>query len=291
VEKVDYDTAEKLLANLGEMASVGTSLGSFSVDHAILSALLNEFSAELAAKEGKLDTDPHFWMPMTLPRDGYIALMGQKGVDAAKAGGHWDRVAAMVKKFRSDTGSDAPIFGAVDVGSEPYWWDYGQVKYFYDNNSKIVRGDMEAVAMRLFFGISESSVVNGSIALASNVGTGSQKNSLLVNCNIGEVNVENAILINVSAKKVTGKNCILYNVGDKGEISMADGAIITDVAFPNDQKIERMRSTLDTNGGQAWKERVHDSPYSAAEVHTKHQTTDVIAAFAMIQGLLADCTP
>ena len=77
--KVDYDTAESLLADLGEMAGVGTSLGSFSVDHAILSALLSEFSAELAAKEGKLDTDPHFWMPMTLPRDGYVSLMGQKG--------------------------------------------------------------------------------------------------------------------------------------------------------------------------------------------------------------------
>ena len=127
VEKVDYDTAEKLLADLGEMASVGTSLGSFSVDHAILSALMKEFAPELAKKTGKLDTDPHFWMPMTLPRDGYISLMGQKGVEPEKAGAHHDRVTAMVKAFRSETGSDAPIFGAVDVGSDPYWWDYGQV--------------------------------------------------------------------------------------------------------------------------------------------------------------------
>ena len=86
------------------MAAVGTSLGSFSVDHAILSALIAEFDAELNAKTGqwrgycdfivvqhspnnasiscetgKLDTDPHFWMPMTLPRDGYVSLMTQKG--------------------------------------------------------------------------------------------------------------------------------------------------------------------------------------------------------------------
>ena len=60
------------------------------------------------------------------------------GVDAAKAGGHWDRVAAMVAKFRETTGSAAAVlFGAVDVGADPYWWDYGQIKYFYDNNCKI----------------------------------------------------------------------------------------------------------------------------------------------------------
>ncbi len=59
------------------------------------------------------------------------------GVPAEKAGGHWDRVAAMVAKFREATGSKAPVFGAVDVGADPYWWDYGQIRYFYDNNCKI----------------------------------------------------------------------------------------------------------------------------------------------------------
>jgi len=271
VEKVDYDTAEKLLANLGEMASVGTSLGSFSVDHGILGALMEEFSAELAAKEGKLDTDPHFWMPMTLPRDGYVGLMGQKGVDAAKAGAHWDRVGAMVTKFRGATGSTAPIFGAVDVGSNPFWWDYGQVKYFYDNNSKIVGKNFEAVAMRTFFGVDESSLNDGVVSLASKVGAGTQKNSLLVNCNIGTANVEDAILINVSAKSVTGKGVILYNVADEGDVALADGSIITDVAMPNEGKIVRMKSTLDTNGGKVWNDKVHGSPFSAAEVHKIHR--------------------
>ena len=51
---MDYDTAEKLLADLGTMAAVGTSLGSFSVDHAILTALMAEFAPELAAKTGLL---------------------------------------------------------------------------------------------------------------------------------------------------------------------------------------------------------------------------------------------
>jgi hypothetical protein len=33
--------------------------------------MLNGFAQELAAKEGEMDSDPHFWMPLTLPLEGY----------------------------------------------------------------------------------------------------------------------------------------------------------------------------------------------------------------------------
>mgnify|MGYP002829457819 CR=1 FL=1 len=52
VEKVDYATATELLGTLGTVTEVGTSLGSFSVSFDLLSALNEEFAAELAAKEG-----------------------------------------------------------------------------------------------------------------------------------------------------------------------------------------------------------------------------------------------
>ena len=99
--------------------------------------------------------------------------------------------------------------------------------------------------------------------------------------------------------------------------------MITDVAMPTEGNIVRMHSTLDTNGGKVWDERVHGSPFSAAEVHKIHQvhritswcwccivdhhsqhvmlnqplpaiaaqTTDVEAAFKMIQTRLAECSP
>ncbi|CAN0133351.1 unnamed protein product, partial [Heterosigma akashiwo] len=53
---------------------VGTSLGSFSVSHALLALLLEEFAPELARKEGKLDSDPHLWMPLTLAAADYVRL-------------------------------------------------------------------------------------------------------------------------------------------------------------------------------------------------------------------------
>jgi hypothetical protein len=45
-----------MLKNLGDIARVGPSLGSFSVSAKILQALCEEFKAELDAKDGKLDT-------------------------------------------------------------------------------------------------------------------------------------------------------------------------------------------------------------------------------------------
>ncbi len=50
---------------------VGPSLGSFSVSAAMLQALSEEFAKELAEKTEKLDTDPHFWMPLTLSAKDY----------------------------------------------------------------------------------------------------------------------------------------------------------------------------------------------------------------------------
>ena len=56
VEKVDHATAMRMLKNLGDIAQVGPSLGSFSVSASILEALCEEFKTELDAKDGKLDT-------------------------------------------------------------------------------------------------------------------------------------------------------------------------------------------------------------------------------------------
>lgn len=131
VEKVDHATAVKLLSSLGEIVSVGASLGSFSISSALLSALLSEFSEELVSKKGKLDSDPHLWMPMTLEKDSYLQLMSEKGVTAEVAGAHFERIHAMMNKFHADaTTSPLGVFGPVDVGQGVYWWDYGQLRLY-----------------------------------------------------------------------------------------------------------------------------------------------------------------
>ena len=131
VEKVSYDTATELLASFGSIARVGPSLGSFSVSAALLFALLEEFKAEVAAKLSKLDSDPHFWMPFTLPETAYIKVMSQKGVGEADSTAHYKRMLEFKAKFNAAHKCEA-MLGCIDVGklAECYWWDYGLLKLF-----------------------------------------------------------------------------------------------------------------------------------------------------------------
>ena len=95
VEKVTYDVAMALLASLGGVKAAGPSLGSFSVSSAMLTALCAEFAPELAAKSGSLDTDPHFWMPLTLAEAAYVEIMAKKDMATADATAHHARINAL----------------------------------------------------------------------------------------------------------------------------------------------------------------------------------------------------
>lgn len=104
---------------IGEIDSVGASLGSFSVSHHMLTALLEEFSTELIAKRGKFDSDPHLWMPMTLEKASYLQLMAQKGIDHQTSSDHFDRIARMLVAFNEKNRRNnvsLKLFGSVDVG-------------------------------------------------------------------------------------------------------------------------------------------------------------------------------
>eukprot|EP00939_MAST-03C_sp_MAST-3C-sp1_P004857 g4857.t1 len=250
VEKVSHQTASKLLAGMGKLVSAGTSLGSFSVSSRMLDALLDEFSTELAAKKGKLDTDPHWWMPFTLPQEGYIKLMERKGTSESDARAHWTRM----RKFAAAKFADTPhLLGAVDVGSEPYWWDYGQLKYYVSNNLKLTQSSEESKAMRRFFRVPEPkdgmsvdatsiledgvTMSDGSVSLGSTIFTGRAKGCVLVNCHIGELDAENCVLVNVSASKVQLKNGVIYNVSETDATKLCspkieDGSVIVDVCVP-----------------------------------------------------------
>lgn len=135
VEKVTHSTAVQLLSSLGAIRSVGASLGSFSVSWQLLNALLNEFASELAAKEGKLDSDPHLWMPMTLSKEAYLHLMKQKGIAETQSEAHFERIQRMLAQFYAQhaDGHNLGLFGPVDVGQGVYWWDYGQLKLYQKN--------------------------------------------------------------------------------------------------------------------------------------------------------------
>ena len=252
-----------MFAGLGEIAAVGSSLGSFSVSSSMLSTLLGEFASELAQRKGKFDSDPHLWMPMTLELADYKTLMGQKGMSAADAEKHHKRIEVMMIKFNADmANSSLGTFGPVDVGQDICWWDYGLLKLYQKNVMMMSERSPEADLMRSFFGLDDAVITNSviintavdstSLICSSELGnddksTGSIKNSVLCNVRCSHIDVEGCILVNVTANRIYARpGCIIYNVFDESAIleSVNAGEVLVGVVSSDETQLI-MRSAKD----------------------------------------------
>jgi len=260
LEKVDYDTAIQYLPS--DVQMVGTSLGSFSMSAELTTALCAEFAGELTEKVASYDSDPHFWMPLTLKKDDYVAVMAKKG-EGDGAGAHFDRMAAFAAKFQPAGGA---LLGAVDVGQDAYWWDYGRLGLYMENNLILTEQNASAHALRVFLGLAGkevqassvegATVEAGAIVLNTKIGAGSKVDKTSVLCNVvaPSVDVEGCVLVNVtSTVPIVGRNGMLYNVvheAKEGELSAS--AVRADVFMPGGVH-HIMNSSLATDGGKAWK--------------------------------------
>mmetsp|Transcript_3930 Transcript_3930/g.5170 ORF Transcript_3930/g.5170 Transcript_3930/m.5170 type:complete len:552 (-) Transcript_3930:200-1855(-) len=285
VEKVSHETATEMLGKLGKLRQVGPSLGSFSVSSVMLKSLTHEFATELAEKTAKFDTDPHFWMPMTLSESDYISLMEQKGTDAGVSKAHYDRMAKMKASF--DLG-DYGLFGAVNVGKDAKWWDYGLVKLYSKNSLLLLEESPSADLLRQFLGVDSHLVdcdmgdgvsVDGiTYAFDSKAKSGSITKSVVSGIRAGEVNLDGAIVINCTAKKITaGPGAILYNIVDESEegIVAHDGEIKVAVT-EEDGTSMILQSKIDIDGGKAWKQVLEGlNTMSFEDVHTKNKMANI----------------
>jgi hypothetical protein len=303
VEKVTHSQAEEMLKSLGNVRDVGPSLGSFSVSSFILDQFLEEFAKELKAKKGKFDTDPHLWMPMTLEEEAYVKLMGTKDVPKHEAQQHHRRMKAMTKKFidglhRASTanaakGSEAcraasslGLFGAVDVGKDKYWWDYGQLKLYHTYVLRLRDDDAEAQAMRTFFDVTNArageycrlgttKIRGRSCINKSDISGGFVKSSLVCGVTAPRIEADGAILINVTAtgKIVAPPGSILYNIVCEGDLVASTNDVLAGV-FDSSGNMTRIKSTTAIDGGKAWKTVVCDNPASFESIYNANTTTD-----------------
>ena len=281
IEKVDHGTAVAMTESLGGIADVGTSLGSFSVTAALLEALTAEFAKELDAKRGCFDSDPHWWMPMTLPLDAYVALMAKKGIDAVASTAHHGRVRAMLQRF-DDGGKH--LLGPVDVGGDAYWWDYGQLKLYLRNALRLVEDGVEAGAMREFLNAprpcvapeGSKLVVDDKSCLSDvHVAAGTCHKSVAAAVTAGTVELDGAVLVNVTAASVVAApGAVAYNVVEDGPLVLEAGEVVTDV-FMEDGTKHRQRSTTAVDGDKAWKEAVEGNKFSFEQVYKMNLATDV----------------
>jgi len=281
LEKVTYDVAKEYLPP--DIEQVGTSLGSFSVTGALMESLQAEFAKELVEKCECYDSDPHFWMPFTLKRENYVAVMGKKGTEASIAGSHYDRMLAFRTKFQPTGG----MLGCVDVGQAAYWWDYGRLELYQQNNLHATEDGPSPDALRRFLQlhgamrqqsnqlgdgvvVDPTSVVLNCRIAAGRVGP----NCVLVNVTAPSVDVEGAILMNVtSTSPVAGKAGVLYNVVDESGSPLGADAVRADVFMPGKKLV--VKSAMSIDGGKAWKEKLEGNEDSFEGVYKTNQKLDV----------------
>lgn len=284
VEKVDHKTATEMLKVLGDIGSVGPSLGSFSVSAKLLKALCDEYREELVKKEGKFDTDPHFWMPLTLPEEDYITLMNQKGVDSQVSKDHHVRMGKMKASFDLE---GMGLFGAVDVGNEACWWDYGLLKLYSQNNHKFLDTDASSDLLRRFFNVTSKqmhctigdgvNVDDNSFLSSCKIKSGTIAKSVMAGVEAVDVTADGAIIVNCTARKiVAGKNAILYNLIDDSEegIVAAEGDVFVSITDESGEMME-LKSKHSICGGKAWKEKVAGNDMTFEEVMVKNFGSDV----------------
>ncbi|MDY6912550.1 MAG: hypothetical protein SVM79_09355 [Chloroflexota bacterium] len=241
---------------------LGKSLGCFSVSSALLYALLEEFSAELAEKQSKMDTDPHLWMPLTSTREEFELSGGDKSL--------WERIDRFKKSFSAE---GMGLFGDKDLGSDTLWWDYGQVQLYYQNFIKLLEDSSEGECLRQFFDLesywvksfdSDALLVENSMILDSSV-KGRIKNSILVGVSADELNVTDSVVIESSLSRASASGALIYTCTDETNMELSSEEVLADVFLPKQGKV-RMRTALSRDGKEDWGDVILGNPYSFAEL-------------------------
>lgn len=274
LEKVDYDTVVRLCESgqAEPKGLFGTSLGSFSVSYDLLCALLDEFAFELRNKRGKLDSDPHFWMPLSLDEATYARLMMNKGVAEFDARQLHKRLQKL--KHRLQWAYDEPFFGVVDVGNDTYWWDFGSVKSYYQNCLKLIEDSAEGEAIRTFFGSSEL-LPNGVYQQNCDIQTGDIRNSVLVGVKAKSLTIENCVIVNSAFQELSGDGSLFYSARDSKPIHLPKNSVRSDVFLYYPLGHIKMHSNLSRDGNKDWNICLNGNPLSYAELYLHNERADL----------------
>lgn len=224
---------------------------------------------------------------MTLAEDEYISLMAQKEVSEDESRSHHIRMTKMKETFLA-ANTELGLFGAVDVGNNACWWDYGQLKLYIANNLKLSEEGDDADLLRQFFGVT-SRVMNSEVSGVSvdpkafvsscKAKTGSVAgHSTIAAVEAEEIQIgEDAIVVNCAAKKiVAGKGAVLYNLISEAEegIVAEDGDVIVAVTDVDGSSM-LLKSKISICGGGAWKKVLDGNSVSFEEVHKRNKDSDV----------------
>jgi hypothetical protein len=275
VEKTTYSNLLNIVANdrsHKDTPNIGVSLGSFSISATMLDELLITFHNELANKNGKLNTDYHFWMPLTWEKQPYVRFMTAKGYDQHDAINIYDRMQNIKKNL--EKGNKTPVFGVQNVGEDALWWDFGNTKSYYNNMmATLYLDDKKGQKLAEILDLSEYYHPD--------------KNSILINCDIDDLQVRNSILVNVTGQKVTAHDSILvnsiardlavseslvYNISEENSLALSNGEVRADIFFNDHPNQVVFYTSMRRNNKLDWAIRLPKNNYAFDEVYKLNES-------------------
>lgn len=239
----------------------GLSLGCFSLSHEILQAFLNLFKDELSRKEGKFDTDVHFWMPLILDEKTYLGYMLEKKFTEPWAARHYQRLQSFKQQFCGK--SNEALFGTWDIGTKGLWLDYGSLPAYFSNNREILQKNEIGEALRQFFGW--ECAQDSSFQYNSTIASGTVKNSILINVEAHHLDVSDCLIIDSKFNSLKASQCLLYQVSEEAPLSLREREVRADVQF-KDQQI-KLYSSLDRDAKNDWNTLLPKNKLSYCELN------------------------
>lgn len=269
VEKTTYPNLLSLVSKISpeQPLSIGVSLGSFSISAKILRELLVTFQNELTLKQGKFNTDYHFWMPLTWPKEEYVEFMLRKGESLSAIIQIYDRMQEVKSKVLAK--ENAPLFGVQNVGENALWLDFGSVFSYYKNMLSLLHPEKEiAEKLAEVFSLEREKYYD------------EENHNILINCDIKDLEAKNCILINVCGEKIKAEKSVLINskvnifygceslgycIEDEGELILEPGEVRADVPLAY-EKIP-IYSKIEQDNKHVWDQTLPKNPYSFEELY------------------------
>ncbi|MCB1135111.1 MAG: hypothetical protein KDK78_02480 [Chlamydiia bacterium] len=282
VEKVSYEEA-MLFQHSGALSfanGCGISLGCFSLSAPVLRALVMEFFPELRQRKVLMNTDEHFWMPMTLDWDTFLSVMQERSKDQETLRAHYERM----QEFKLRLLHDHPgmgLLGAVDIGKDALWWDYGQIPLYIENNRKLLGSDDESRYMRYFFGVPPRSTwdgavdADGSVGLNCRIGSGRIRNSVLVGVHAEHIQVEDAVIIDTVAPSIEANRSLIYNATDNERIYARPNTVRADVFIDPPRRHLKMYTDMNRDASSSWSQRISGNPMTFEELYDLNTHVDM----------------
>jgi len=252
LDKIDYDSYQQTLKRCREHKNTATSLGSFSISSTFLQDLLDEFSEEIALKKGKLDTDPHFWMPLILDEDAYIKYCPPT-VDAKKLHQRFER-------FRQQKHSQLTI---CDIGEKSCWWDFGSLKHYFHNMQKLTAMNREGVVLRHFLKLNPYFDTKRNIVLNSELTDNKMRCSVLFDVYAEKAEGADSVLINCQAHSIKANMALGYSNKELTEIDLNNHHVRSEIAI--DGHAIAFVTTIERNSKEDWDIKLQHNSHSYSE--------------------------